>query len=214
MTAASFLRGFAVAALALIWVLAAHLGSAGLLRPDLAAALALVPVIAAAWVLPWRAGRRGVAVAGTLGALALLAVLWPALREKAAFLFYLQHLGVNLALAAVFGRTLLRGEEPLISRLSRLAHGGALSAARARYTRRATFAWTLFFLACAAVSSALFWLAPPARWSVFANVLTGPLVALMFGAEYLVRCRVLPAGDRSGLTEAIRAWRGRCREAH
>jgi uncharacterized membrane protein len=208
------LRALAVAALALAWIAAAHLGSAGVLNADAAVALGLAPLVAAMWLLLWRTGRKALAVAGTLTLLALLLVLWSALRDKAAFLFYLQHLGANLALATVFGRTLLRGEEPLISRLSRLSHDGVLSAARARYTRRVTVAWTLFFLASALVSTALFWLAAPAHWSVFANVLTAPLVASMFLAEYLVRLRVLPAGDRSGLGQAIRAYRARCREAH
>ena len=49
--------------------------------------------------------------------------------------------------------------------------------------------------------------APIAVWSVFANLLTWPLVGLMFLAEYLVRCRVLPPEDRGGIFAAIGAYR-------
>lgn len=208
------LRGLVTAALALTWIVLAHLASSGLLNPDVAVMTAVLPAVAAACLLLWRSGRPGVAAAAGIGALALLLLLWPALRAQPALLFYLQHLGINLALASLFGRTLSGGREALISRLSRLAHGGEISPARARYTRRVTIAWTAFFLACAALSTGLYWLAPASVWSVFANVLTGPLIALMFLVEYLIRRRVLPPGDRSGLAQAIRAYRGKWREAH
>lgn len=44
-------------------------------------------------------------------------------------------------------------------------------------------------------------------WSVFANLLSTPLLMLMFAGEYAVRWFVLPAADRAGPLEAIRAYR-------
>lgn len=209
---ARLLRSGAMAVLAVAWVVLAHLGSAGRIDPDLAAALAVAPVVAAPPLLFWRAGQRGYAAAGSLGLLLLLLlVLWPRLRDNVALLYYLQHLGINLALAALFGRSLLRGREALISRVSRIAHHGVISPARAHYTRRVTIAWTAFFLASALLSTALYWLAAPAVWSVYANVLTGPLILLMFMLEYLVRRRSLPPEDRSGPVDAIRAYRASMR---
>jgi uncharacterized membrane protein len=205
------LRALALAGLAALWVLAAHFGSIGRASPDLSAAIALAPAVCAIPLLLWRAGRRAVATAGTLCLAAALAAFWPELRGNVALLYFLQHLGVNLALAAFFGRSLLAGCEPLISQLSRIAHGGVITEARLRYTRGVTFAWTLFFLASAAVSSLLFLFAPPATWSVFANVLTAPLIATAYLGEYLVRCRVLPPEDRTGLADAVWAYRASLR---
>lgn len=203
----TLLRTIALAALAVAWIAAAHLGSAGLADPDLSAAIALAPAAAAVPLLLWRAGRRAVAAAGTLCLIGLIAAVWPVLRGNVALLYFLQHLGINLALAALFGRSLLAGREPLISRISRMAHRGAMTEARARYTRGVTVAWTAFFLASAVLSAALFLFAPPAVWSVFANVLTGPLIAIAYLAEYAVRCRMLPPEDRTPFADAVRAYR-------
>ena len=46
---------------------------------------------------------------------------------------------------------------------------GAVTPAVARYTRQITLAWTLFFVAIAAVSTLLFATAPIVTWSTFAN---------------------------------------------
>ena len=55
------------------------------------------------------------------------------------------------------------------------------------YTRRLTRAWCVFFFAQIAISAALFTLATLDSWSLFVNVLSFPLVVLMFAAEYLYR---------------------------
>lgn len=209
--AAAVVRGIAAAALIVAWAVLAHLGSAGRMPPDLAAAVALAPLVAAMVILLWRAGSLLWPAAGAIAAAALAAWLWPALRENVALIYFIQHLGTNLALATFFGRSLTGGREAFITRLARGAHNGPLSPARSRYTRQVTFAWTLFFAAIAALSTALFLLAPPAAWSVFANLLTMPLLVVMFTAEYLVRVRMLPPEDRSGIAATIRAYRASLR---
>ena len=75
------------------------------------------------------------------------------------------------------------------------------------YTRSVTWAWTLYFGCISGLSLLLFWLAPIAIWSAFANLLGVPLLVLMFVGEYAVRCYVLPVADRAGPLDAIRAYR-------
>jgi uncharacterized membrane protein len=207
MTPASLARGLALFVVAAAWAWLAHLGSAGEGNPDFAAALATLPVVAIVVMLLWRAGNPLWLAAGGFAVLGLLAWLWPALRQNVALLYFVQHLGTNLALAILFGRSLFGRREALVTQLSRKAHGGVISAAKARYTRQVTIAWTVFFLATALLSSALFWLAPPAAWSVFANLLTLPLLLLMFAVEHCFRVRLLAPGDRSSVADTIRAYR-------
>ena len=105
---------------------------------------------------------------------------------------FLPSLAVNLLLAWFFGRTLAAGRIPLVTAIARFVRGAALLAPELeRYTRRATWAWCLFFVAMAAISVALAAFAPLAAWSIFANVLAAPLVAAMFAAEYAYRRRRL-----------------------
>ena len=59
----------------------------------------------------------------------------------------------------------------------------------------------------ALASTGLFFLAPLATWSVFANLLTLPLVALMFIGEYWVRWWVLPEMRHMHIFDAVRAFR-------
>jgi uncharacterized membrane protein len=207
MTPASLARGLALFVVAAAWAWLAHLGSAGDGNPDFAAALATLPVVAIVVMLLWRAGNPLWLAAGGFAVLGLLAWLWPALRQNVALLYFVQHLGTNLALAILFGRSLFGRREALVTQLSRKAHGGVISAAKARYTRQVTIAWTVFFLATALLSSALFWLAPPAAWSVFANLLTLPLLLLMFAVEHCFRVRLLAPGDRSSVADTVRAYR-------
>lgn len=207
MTPANLARGLALFALAAAWAWLAHQGSAGEGNPDFAAALATLPVVAIVVMLLWRAGNPLWPAAGGLAMLGLLAWLWPALRQNVALLYFVQHLATNLALAILFGRSLFGPREALVTQLSRKAHGGVISAAKARYTRKVTVAWSIFFLVTALLSTALFWLAPPAVWSAFANLLTVPLLLLMFAVEHFFRYRVLAPGDRSSVADTIRAYR-------
>ena len=84
---------------------------------------------------------------------------------------------------------------------------GPLQPPVARYTRQVTVAWTIFFAAMVVTSSLLFFLAPIQVWSAFANLLSMPLVAAMFIAEYAVRKRVLPDLPRTHILESLRAYR-------
>ncbi len=96
------------------------------------------------------------------------------------------HTAIYVALLWSFGRTLAPGREPLITRFARSVHG-SLPPVMEAYTRRLTRAWCVFFAAQVVISAALFTLAPLEVWSVFVNVLNFPLLALMFGIEYVYR---------------------------
>ena len=98
----------------------------------------------------------------------------------------LSHTAIYLSLLWFFGRTLVRGREPLITGFARRVHG-TLPPEMEAYTRRVTQAWCAFFIAQAATSAALFTWASLDTWSLFVNVLNLPLLALMFAAEYLYR---------------------------
>jgi uncharacterized membrane protein len=115
------------------------------------------------------------------------------------------HAAVYLALLWLFGRTLLPGKEPLITRLARRVHG-VLRPDLEAYTRRLTVAWCAFFSAQVAISALLFEFASPGSWSFFINLMNFPLLALMFAGEYLYRIARHPGFPRASIPTAIAAF--------
>lgn len=130
---------------------------------------------------------------------------WPTIAQHSGVLFWLQDMGLLLTLLATFGRTLLGGRAPLCVTLAEMVHG-PLSPLHERYARQVTVAWVVFFGLLAAISTLLFMLAPLTIWSVYANFMVLPLVALMFAAEYLVRRRVLPDASHGHILDAVNAY--------
>jgi len=192
-------------ALGLGYALLSHRAAASS-TPDLLGALvALAPLLALAFMLAWRSPRRALMLTLSLAACAVIYGFKSWLIAHYNWVFLLQHAGTYALLCAAFGKTLQRGKMPMISRFASLAHGN-LSPALARYTRAATWSWTFYFGATAGLSLLLFWLAPVAIWSTFANLLGLPLLGLMFAAEYAARCYALPASERAGPLAAIRAY--------
>ena len=63
-----------------------------------------------------------------------------------------------------------------------------------------------FFAANACVSALPFAYAPIVVWSVFANILALPLVALMFAIEYIVRLKRLPDVEHVSIFNALRGY--------
>ncbi|WP_415037098.1 hypothetical protein [Azonexus sp.] len=203
---AKFWRGLAVLLLCAAWAVAAHYASAGHGPADFNTALGCLPLVFFAVVVARPLGwfGRGLLAAG-FGT--LLFLLWPHLRADVAWLYYLQHLGMHLGLAWLFGRSLFTGGDALITRIARQLHSAPLSFLHERYTRQVTAAWSLFLVANALISTLLFFLAPRAIWSIHANLLTWPLVALFFIGELLLRRQVLLPEERAGLFASIRAYR-------
>ena len=137
------------------------------------------------------------------------AVLGPWARSLP-WIYFLQHVALFCALAAWFGVSLRPGREARVTRFARHA-GDHLDDAGLAYTRGVTLAWTVFCAAMAATSVLLFFLGPIDLWSLFANLLSLPLVGAMFLAEYAVRLRVCPALARGGIlrgvAHSVRAYR-------
>lgn len=146
---------------------------------------------------------------------------WSALSVSIALLVVLAwshaHPGPNLALpipqaagcllvAAMFGGSLLPGREAVLVRVARLVHG-EISPAHADYARRVTWAWFLFLCTLAGVSILLFFAAPLALWSLFANLLTLPLLASMLCAEYAYRALRRPDLPRVSMLAGARGFR-------
>lgn len=168
---------------------------------------AVAPLVSLLFWLAWRSRRPGLMLGLWVTLLAALVHSWPQIQSHPNWVYFIQHLGANVLLLLSMGLTLLPGRQPLCSLLAARARG-PLPAEVAAYTRGVTVAWTLFFGLMAITSALLFWLATVEIWSSFANLLTAPLVLLMFLGEYGVRVLVLPPEKRSGLLEALRAYWG------
>jgi uncharacterized membrane protein len=195
-----------VISLCLGYPVVAHFSAASP-TPSLQGALvAITPLAGLAFLMAWRSPRRPVMLALWAAALAALYIASDWLIGHYHWVFLIEHAGTYSLLCLAFGRTLSSGETPMVSRFARIVHGD-LSPALMRYTRRATWAWSVYFGLIAGLSVLLFLSAPMRVWSAFANLLGIPLLLLMFSAEYAVRCYVLPAAERAGPLEAIRAYR-------
>ena len=94
---------------------------------------------------------------------------------------------IDLALCWLFGRTLRRGAEPLVTSFARHAHGGVLPTDLPAYTRRVTLAWTLLFAAMAAAAAWLALLGTGHAWAWFVYVGSPALVAALFLGEFAWR---------------------------
>jgi uncharacterized membrane protein len=198
-----------VALSVLFWVafaILAHFALTYSVPASVGAVLCLIPL---ALLLAWAVRRSGHAVVGVIAfaaAALLLWMNWGSLQEHFPSVFYLEHAGMNLALAMLFGRTLRAGREPLVSRFAHLLHGVTLPPEVALYTRRVTLAWTTFFLALFTLSSTLYLGGFREAWSFLVNIASPLLIATMFAVEYAIRVRVLPHWHRTGLLGGIRAF--------
>lgn len=199
-------RWLGIAALVIGYPLLAHYTNESAHSGNLGALVAIAPVVLIALLLAWNSPRRFI----MLGVLVLSCIAlwagWSTLEQHFGLVYWLQNVGMQLILLMTFGRTLIAGRQPLCTRFAEAVHA-PLTPRHEIYARQVTVAWTLFFAVMALASSLLFFLAPLATWSVFANFLTLPLVALMFIAEYWVRRWVLPDVRNTHILDAVRAFR-------
>ena len=192
--------------LAIGYAVLSHLAAASAVPDLLDASVAIIPLLGLAFLMAWRSPQRKAMLALCLAACIHRYAMKGWLFSHYNWVFLLQHAGTYGMLCATFGQTLRQGETPMISRFASIVHD-KLSPALSRYTRSATWAWTLYFGGVAGISLLLFWLAPVFIWSAFANLLGIPMLVLMFVGEYAARCYWLPPADRAGPLEAIRAYR-------
>jgi uncharacterized membrane protein len=191
---------------------AAHWAAVEGQGPTLGALIALGPALAALLLVALRTRRFAwLAPAGAI--LVALAVLIARRGVSSLTLLYpVPSVSIYVLLLWWFGRTLAPGREALVTGLARHVHG-TLPPEIEAYTRHVNWAWCVFFAAMALTSVALFALAPLATWSLFANVLTVPLIALMFVGEYVYRVSRYRDFAHVSLLTAVRAFRDRGRAA-
>lgn len=199
------LKPAAVAVGLLAYAGLSHYSNTGAPTRNGAIALAVGPALAVGLALTWRGIHPLAAVAGAAAAGLLLLHFWPVLARNFPLVYLLQEGGFYSLLAASFGLSLRRGRVALCTRLADRLHG-PLTPGELRYTRRVTWAWTLFFALVTAATLGFYFAAPLRTWSLFANFCVPPLIGLMFVAEYAVRRRALPQVRHRGLLASVRVY--------
>ncbi|MDD4929308.1 MAG: hypothetical protein PHP85_08535 [Gallionella sp.] len=203
-------RPLVIAAAVIGYPLLAHYTNEHAHSEQLGAVLSVAPVLTISFVLAWNSARRHVMLGATVLACFALMTVWPLLLQHYGVVYWLDHVGMQLVLLMTFAITLSGGRQPLCTRLAEAVHP-PLTPAHEIYARKVTVAWSLFFAAMALTSTLLFFLAPMTVWSIFANFMTLPLVALMFVAEYRVRKYALPEVKNIHILDAVRAFRAPAR---
>jgi uncharacterized membrane protein len=161
--------------------------------------------LVAGWFLTrFRRARAFMLLLISSGVIAFL--LWRSSGMNPRMLYPLPNVSINLFMLWFFGRTLQSGGEALITRVAGYVHG-AMSDQMVAYTRRVTWAWCVFFVGMIAASVLLFAFASLDTWSLFANLLSLPLVAIMFVGEYLWRKLRHPDFVPSTLLSGAHAFR-------
>ena len=166
----------------------------------------LSPMLIAIAIGAWRAGQHALGAAATLAVVGLCTQALRGVVISPPALYLAQHVGIHAFLAVGFGSTLRAGHTPLITTMAARVHR-ELTPDMVVYTRKVTLAWTLYFVAMATISLALFAFASFDTWALFANLLTPCSVAAMFGAEHFLRYRWHPEFERTSIADAIRSYR-------
>lgn len=197
-------RRAGIIALALGYVLLAHYTNiAG--AETLGTTVALAPIVVGTLSMAWNsAWRKTMLVLFGIGCAAIV-MAWSRLEHHYSLIYWIEHAGTEFMLCLMFGRTLVAGREPMCTYFARLVQG-PLTPALERYTRQITQAWVIFFASMAMASTLMYYAAPLETWSLFANFFTGPLIALMFVAEYIVRRRVHPHMQHAHILDAVKVF--------
>jgi uncharacterized membrane protein len=203
------IRLLAAAVAGAAYVLGSHWLMTGAPASPWNAVVIVAPMLALAALLAWQRGRRGLATLAAAAATALAVQAWRGDGLAPETMYVAQHVAIHVLLAFVFGLTLQEGREPLVTALARRVHGGQLTPGMTGYSRKVTVAWTVYFLGMAALSLALYALAPFTAWATFANLVTPFAIATMFIGEYLLRYRLHPEFERATLAQAVRAYADR-----
>lgn len=198
-----------LAAAGYAWLAFQHVTHPG---PSLSGALfGFVPLLGILTWLAWQSNKRVIWL--SMLAFALLAswLAQDSLLTHYHWAYLAQHVGILSALGLMFGRTLRAGQEPLVTRFARMVHE-EVTPKLAAYTRKVTWAWTLFFIGMILASLSLFVFASRTAWAMFAEGFTPVLVVSMFVVEYLARIAVLSAQERVGPFQAVAAYSRYCAE--
>ena len=198
-------RWFGIALLLIGYPVLVHHTNENPQNSHLGALVAIVPVFIIGLLFAWRTPPRALWLSVFVIACGLVAAGWTLLEHHFGLVYWAQDIGMMLILFMTFARTLVAGRKPMCTHFAEIAHG-SLSLQHEHYARQVTVTWVIFFASLITVNSLLFFLAPLPVWSVFANFLTLPLIALMFVLEYLVRRMLLPDMQKSHLLDSFRAY--------
>ncbi len=157
-------------------------------QPVVGFAVLLVVLVVNLLVRAWDKNARAsnTLLENLLGACIVIGLIAMAMRWEPTYPLFLLPVLINLTLLALFGRSLLSGHEPIISRLSRFEHG-ELPHVLAVYTRRVMWVWTAFFAGITIESVLLAAYASLETWSLFTNILNYIFIAMLFVGDYLYR---------------------------
>jgi uncharacterized membrane protein len=120
------------------------------------------------------------------------------------------HAVINGAAAILFASSLQAGREPLVTGLIRRIRG-PLPPELLRYGRQLTLFWCGAALGQLLISLLLLLTAPLSTWSLFINIVSAPLVLVIFAVEILyhtIRFRHLPRSRVTDLIKTMMHWRG------
>ncbi len=202
----------AILVLLIAYAALAHYGNSVAKTRDLAVALALAPVLMIGLLLIWRGLPRWAVLPAGAGTALLLHHYWPLLEKNFPLVYLLQESGFYSLMAVSFGQSLRGHRVAVCTQLADKLHG-PLSPQEVLYTRRVTAVWALFFVLITAATFGLYCCAPLRIWSLFANFCVIPLMGLLFVAEYAVRRRALPQGQRRGILAAVKVYFARSTRA-
>jgi uncharacterized membrane protein len=198
------LRVVLIAALGIAYLTIAHIGATVGEPAWLIVLTGCMPLSVAALVMLWGTRWRYPVLALLVIAASQLVTHSTALVQHSLWLYFIQDTGSNLFGSAIFGRTLLNGQEALCTRMARYAHNGGMPATVKSYCDRLTLIWALYFAGCALVGATLFLSGHIREWSWFANVLNWPMTFAFLVLEYPIRLMIVPARDRADLRNSIR----------
>ena len=139
--------------------------------------------------------RVGLVLAALALTLSLLSLAFSAI----GFMFYYP-VAVNLIMLAVFASS-LKGKQSIVERLARLQDPD-LSPRGVHYTRNVTKAWCVFFVLNGAIAAGTAIIGDLKLWTWWNGLLSYGAMGLMFGGEYLLRCR-LKAKERALTQQAL-----------
>jgi uncharacterized membrane protein len=150
-------------------------------RPDIGLVILMALVILHALLQTSAKVHLWVIAIAITGVLAAVALRWGPTHA-----LFLPPVAISLFFCVAFGKTLLPGQQPLVTRIARLERE-ELSPELSAYTRRVTWVWTGFLLIVTLESLLLAIYASVEVWSLFANMLNYIFIATLFVAEYVYR---------------------------
>jgi uncharacterized membrane protein len=167
------------------------------------------PLLLPCLAMAWRRGNRLVLALTVAALVGLVFIVAAGGLGDVKRLYLAQHVGWHVVLGLSFAASLRGPGLSLVGQVAKRVHGGWLSPDMQAYTVHVTRLWAGYFFAMAALSVAVFVLAPWSAWSLLANLLTPVAIALLFVGEHVVRYWLHPEFERVRLADAVRAFQQR-----